>query len=101
MGGSGPHIFLSRHQHIRTNPPSTLTNLSFALLHTPSHGHFYFFFLCFHMVFNNSLLFMSMSNLILNNLHFMDMTRHMLMLVDREKEWASYNMKVVIKKDQM
>jgi len=53
------------------------------------------------MVFNNSLLFMSMSNLILSDLHFMDMTRHMLMLVDREKEWASYNMKVVIKKDQM
>jgi len=92
MGGSGPHILLSRHGRIKTNPQSTLTNSSFALLHTTSHDQIFFFPLCFHMVFKNSLLFMSMSNLILINLHFMDMKRHILiffficMLVDREKE---------------
>jgi hypothetical protein len=47
--------------------------------------------LCFHMVFNDSYLFMSMSNLIYINIYFIDMKIHMLicflisMLVDREK----------------
>jgi hypothetical protein len=59
------------------------------------------------MVFKNSLLFMSMSNLILINLHFMGMKRHILiyfficMLVDREKELDSYKMKVVIRKGRI
>ncbi len=92
MGGSGPHMLLSKHGQIRTNPQSTLNNLRFALLHTTSQDQLFHFSLCFHMVLNNSLLFMSMSNLILINLHFMDMKRHMLnffficMLIDREKE---------------
>jgi hypothetical protein len=66
---------------------------------------FYFIlFLCFHMVFNNSSLFMSMSNLIYINIHFMDMKRRKLigffifMLVEREKDWSTYEMEVVIKK---
>jgi hypothetical protein len=47
---------------------------------------------------------MSMSNLILINIHFMDMKRHMLicfvisMLMDRKKKWGSYKMEVIIKK---
>jgi len=47
---------------------------------------------------------MSMSNLILINIDFVDMERHMLicffisMLVGREKEWNNYKMKVFIKK---
>jgi hypothetical protein len=40
-------------------------NLSFTLLHNTSDDLFFFnFFQCFHMIFNNSSLFMSMSNLI-------------------------------------
>jgi hypothetical protein len=47
--------------------------------------------------FNNSSLFMSMSNLISININIMDMKRHMLichfisMLVNKEKKWNSYN----------
>jgi hypothetical protein len=54
---------------------------------------------------------MSMSNLMWMNINFMDMKRHMLinllsitlvvfisMLVDKEKEWGSYKMEVVIRK---
>jgi hypothetical protein len=58
--------------------------------------NYFMFFLCFHMVFNNSLLFMSMPNV-----NFMEAKRHMLnfffisMLVDKEKEWNNYKMKVV------
>ncbi len=69
----------------------SILNLSFALLRTTSDNQLYIF-LCFQTIFNNSLLFMSMSNLILINIHFVDMERHMLicffisMLVDREKE---------------
>jgi hypothetical protein len=64
----------------------------FELCTAAFHGNYFIFSLCFHMVFNNSLLFMSMSNLILINLHFMDMEKHVLMfffiymLVDKEKE---------------
>jgi hypothetical protein len=48
---------------------------------------------------------MSMLNLIWINIHLMNMKRHMLiyffifMLVDREKEWGSYKIEVVIKKN--
>jgi len=55
------------------------------------------------MVFNNSSLFTSMSNLIEINIHFMDMKKHLLiyffisMLVDMEKEWDNYKMEIVIK----
>jgi hypothetical protein len=74
------HTFSWVHMgHIRTNPQSTLANLSFAAVHYQSHTiHHFIFSLCFHMVFNNSLLFMSVSNLILINLHFMDMKSHIL-----------------------
>jgi hypothetical protein len=48
---------------------------------------------------------MSMLNLIyIINIHFMDMKRCMLiiffifMLMDREKEWGSYKMEVIIRK---
>jgi hypothetical protein len=73
----------------------------------PAKINYFIFSLCSHMLFSNSLLFMSMSNLILINILFMDMRRHMLislfisMLMDREKEWDSYKMKVVIKNDPM
>jgi len=55
------------------------------------------------MIFNNSSLFMSMSNLIQINVHFMDMKRHVnffliSMLMDREKERDSFKMEVVIRK---
>jgi hypothetical protein len=39
-----------------------------------------FYFLCFHMVFNDSSLFMSMSNLILIIIHLMDMKKHLLII---------------------
>jgi hypothetical protein len=39
-------------------------NLSFALPCTTNDNQLFYFFLCFHMVFNYSSLFMSMSNLI-------------------------------------
>jgi hypothetical protein len=47
---------------------------------------------------------MSMSNLILNNMHFMDMKRYLLicffisMLTGKEKEQGSYKMEVIIRK---
>jgi hypothetical protein len=56
------------------------------------------------MVSNNSSLFMSMPNLIKNNMHFMDMKIYMLicffisMLVGKENEQGSYKMEVVIRK---
>jgi hypothetical protein len=46
---------------------------------------------------------MSMSNLIQINIHFMYMKRHMLIfflisiLMDREKEWDSFKMEVIIR----
>jgi hypothetical protein len=55
------------------------------------------------MIFNNSSSFMSMSNLIQINIHFMEMKRHMLIcfliciLMDREKEWDSFKMEVIIR----
>jgi hypothetical protein len=48
------------------------------------------------MVFNNSLLFMSISNLIPININIMDVKRHKLicifisMLVGKEKKWGNY-----------
>ncbi len=45
-----------------------------------------FTYLCLHMIFKNSPLFMSMSNLIQINIYFMA----------REKKWDSFKMKVVI-----
>jgi hypothetical protein len=78
-------------------------NLSFTLLRITNDDQLFFFFLCFHMVFNNSLLFMSMSNLVLINMHFKDMKIHMLIcffisiLANMEKEWGGYKMKVIIK----
>jgi hypothetical protein len=56
------------------------------------------FLLCFHIIINNSSLFMSMSNFLLININIMDMKRHMLvcffisMLVGKE------NRKILIKK---
>jgi hypothetical protein len=63
--------------------------------------NYLFIFLCLHMIFNNLSFFMSMSNLIQINIHFIDMKRHMLifflisMSMDREKEWGSFKMEVV------
>jgi hypothetical protein len=37
----------------------------------------FYFFLCFHMVFNNSSIFISMSNLVYININFMNMNQHM------------------------
>jgi hypothetical protein len=70
-----------------------IINLNFVLLHTTSDNQLslIFFFLIIHMVFNNSSLFMSMSNLIKIYIHFMDMKLYMLiyffisMLVDKGK----------------
>jgi hypothetical protein len=92
MGGSGPHILLSRHGHIRTNPQSTLANLSFALLHTTSHDQLFYFSLMFSYGFQYSMLFMSMSNLVLIDMNFVDIKIEVLiyffisMLMDWEKE---------------
>jgi hypothetical protein len=70
-----------------------IINLNFVLLHTTSDNQLSlnFFFIIIHMVFNNSSLFMSMSNLIKIYIHFMDMKLYMLiyffisMLVDKGK----------------
>jgi len=57
-----------------------------------------FFPLCFHMVFNNSSLFMSMSNLIKINIHFMTMKRDMLMFFfSYPCWWIGKNNEIVIK----
>ncbi len=59
--------------------------------------NYFSFFLGFHI-------FMSMSNLIEINIHFMDMKRHMLicffisMLVDRKNHWSSYKLEIVVMK---
>jgi hypothetical protein len=64
---------------------------------------FYFiFFLCFHMIFNNLSLVMSMFNLIWININFTDMIRHLLicffisMLEGREKGSSNLYSSVVI-----
>jgi len=65
-----------------------------------------FFFKCFHMVSNNSSLFMSMLNLIWININIMDMKRHMLICLfvfhihvgeKRKKDEVVIKMDVVIK----
>jgi hypothetical protein len=62
-------------KNISKNP--SYINLSFTMMRITSDDRL-FFFLCFHTIFNNSLLITSMSNLILINMHFKDMKRHML-----------------------
>jgi hypothetical protein len=58
--------------------------------------NYFIFFLCFHMIFNNLSLFMSMLNLIWININFTDIIRHLLicffisMLEGREKESSNY-----------
>jgi hypothetical protein len=67
------------------------------LLRTTNDDQLFYFFLCFHI-------FISISNLIQMNTHFMDMKRHMLicffifMLVHNKNKWDSYKMKVIIRK---
>ncbi len=62
----------------------------------PAMINYFIFFLCFHMIFNNLSLFMSMLNLIWININFTDIIRHLLicffisMLEGREKESSNY-----------
>jgi hypothetical protein len=76
-----------------------LHNLGIVLLHTTNDNQLFFSFsLCFHMVFDNSSLFMSMPNLIWININIMDMKVHILFFCFSYTCWWVGKKNVVIRK---